>query len=93
MGKVTGFLEHGREDTAYRPKEDRLSDWKEVQQDPPVEAVQKQAARCMDCGIPFCNDGCPLGNIIPDWNDLAFRDKWEDAIVRLHSICLIVTGS
>jgi len=85
MGKVTGFLEYGREDTPYRPKEERLSDWKEVQQDPPVEAVQRQAARCMDCGIPFCNNGCPLGNIIPDWNDLAYRDKWEDAMVRLHS--------
>ncbi len=85
MGKVTGFLEHGREDTAYRPKEERLDDWNEVQTDPPVEQVQRQAARCMDCGIPFCNNGCPLGNIIPDWNDLAYRDKWEDAIARLHS--------
>jgi len=85
MGKVTGFLEHGREDTPYRPVEERLRDWNEVQADPPVEAVRRQAARCMDCGIPFCNDGCPLGNVIPDWNDLAFRDKWEDAIVRLHS--------
>ncbi|MBW2444733.1 MAG: glutamate synthase subunit beta [Deltaproteobacteria bacterium] len=85
MGKVTGFLEHGREDTSYRPKEERLADWNEVQQDPSVEAVQKQASRCMDCGIPFCNNGCPLGNIIPDWNDYAFRDKWEDAIARLHS--------
>ena len=85
MGKITGFLEYGREDTQYRPVEDRLDDWNEVQTDPPVEAVKKQAARCMDCGIPFCNNGCPLGNIIPDWNDLAFRDKWEDAIARLHS--------
>jgi glutamate synthase (NADPH/NADH) small chain len=85
MGKVTGFLEYGREDTPYRPVEERLSDWNEVQADPPVEAVQKQAARCMDCGIPFCNNGCPLGNLIPDWNDLAYRDKWEDAIARLHS--------
>ncbi len=85
MGKVTGFLEYGRENTPYRPVEERLEDWNEVQQDPPVEAVQKQAARCMDCGIPFCNNGCPLGNIIPDWNDFAFRDKWEDAIARLHS--------
>jgi glutamate synthase (NADPH/NADH) small chain len=85
MGKVTGFLEYGREDTPYRPVEERVRDWKEVQEDPPVEAVQKQAARCMDCGIPFCNNGCPLGNLIPDWNDLAYRDKWEDAIARLHS--------
>ncbi len=85
MGKVTGFLEYGREDTPYRPKEERLGDWNEVQQDPPVPAVQKQAARCMDCGIPFCNNGCPLGNLIPDWNDLSYRDKWEDALARLHS--------
>lgn len=85
MGKVTGFLEHGRVNTPYRPVDERLSDWREVQMDPPVAAVKTQAARCMDCGIPFCNDGCPLGNIIPDWNDLAYRDKWEDAIVRLHS--------
>jgi len=85
MGKVTGFLEYGREDTPFRPREERVEDWNEVQEDPPAEAVQRQAARCMDCGIPFCNNGCPLGNLIPDWNDLAFRDKWEDAMVRLHS--------
>jgi glutamate synthase (NADPH/NADH) small chain len=85
MGKVTGFLEHERQDTPYRPVDERLQDWNEVQVDPPVETVQRQAARCMDCGIPFCNNGCPLGNIIPDWNDLAFRDKWQDALARLHS--------
>ncbi len=85
MGKPTGFLEHGRENTPYRPVEERLRDWNEVQADPPVEQVQRQAARCMDCGIPFCNNGCPLGNIIPDWNDLVYRDKWEDALARLHS--------
>lgn len=85
MGKVTGFLEFGREDTPHRPVEERLGDWNEVQADPPVEAVQEQASRCMDCGVPFCNNGCPLGNIIPDWNDLAYRDKWQDALVRLHS--------
>lgn len=85
MGKPTGFLEFGRAETPYRPIEERVRDWREVQVDPPVERVQQQAARCMDCGIPFCNNGCPLGNIIPDWNDLAFRDKWEDALERLHS--------
>ncbi len=85
MGKVTGFLEYDRKNTSYRPVEDRLADWNEVQQDPPVEDVKTQAARCMDCGIPFCNNGCPLGNIIPDWNDLVFRDKWQDALMRLHS--------
>ncbi len=85
MGKATGFLEFGRADTPYRPVEERLRDWRDVQIDPPVEAVQEQAARCMDCGVPFCNSGCPLGNIIPDWNDLAYRDKWQDALTRLHS--------
>jgi glutamate synthase (NADPH/NADH) small chain len=85
MGKVTGFLEHGREDAVHRPVEDRVGDWREVQCDFTPEQATKQAARCMDCGIPFCNDGCPLGNIIPDWNDLVFRDKWEDALARLHS--------
>jgi glutamate synthase (NADPH/NADH) small chain len=85
MGKVTGFLEFGRKETPYRPVEERVRDWHEVQIDPPVEDVRQQAARCMDCGIPFCNTGCPLGNIIPDWNDFAYRDKWRDALERLHS--------
>jgi glutamate synthase (NADPH/NADH) small chain len=85
MGKVTGFIEFGRENTPYRPVEERLRDWHEVQLDPSPEQVKKQAARCMDCGIPLCNNGCPLGNIIPDWNDFAYRDKWQDALSRLHS--------
>ena len=85
MGKVTGFLEYRREDTPVRPVEERLEDWREVQKDFDVEQARTQGARCMDCGIPFCNSGCPLGNIIPDWNDLVYRDKWEDALTRLHS--------
>jgi len=85
MAKVTGFLDYGRENTPHRPPSERVRDWHEVQLDPSPEAVKKQAARCMDCGIPFCNNGCPLGNIIPDWNDLAYRDKWQDALARLHS--------
>ena len=85
MADPRGFLQHEREGTAYRPVEDRLADWKLVQEDFPPEKSREQAARCMDCGIPFCNDGCPLGNIIPDFNDLVFRDKWEDALARLHS--------
>ena len=85
MGKVTGFIEFGRENTPHRPVEERLRDWHEVQLDPSPEQVKKQAARCMDCGIPLCNNGCPLGNIIPDWNDFAYRDKWQDALSRLHS--------
>jgi glutamate synthase (NADPH/NADH) small chain len=85
MGKVTGFLEYERENAPYRPVGERLEDWRQVQLDPPLEQVRRQAARCMDCGIPFCNDGCPLGNIIPDWNDLVFLGKLEDALARLHS--------
>ena len=85
MAKVTGFLEYERTGTPYRPVEERLADYRLAQTDMLVEELQTQAARCMDCGIPFCNQGCPLGNIIPDWNDLAYRDKWEDALQRLHS--------
>ena len=85
MGDVRGFLKHKRESTHYRPVEERLRDWRCVQEDFPEEKTRTQAARCMDCGIPFCNQGCPLGNIIPDFNDLVFRDKWEDALARLHS--------
>ena len=85
MGDIRGFLKHQREDAGYRPVEERLKDWKEVQQDLDPEKTRAQAARCMDCGIPFCNNGCPLGNIIPDFNDLVFRDKWEDALHRLQS--------
>jgi glutamate synthase (NADPH/NADH) small chain len=85
MADVRGFLKYPRKGTAYRPVEQRLADWKCVQSDFTPEESRTQAARCMDCGIPFCNNGCPLGNIIPDFNDLVFRDKWEDALARLHS--------
>jgi glutamate synthase (NADPH/NADH) small chain len=63
----------------------RLRDWKEVYEEFPADVLHQQAGRCMDCGIPFCNNGCPLGNLIPDWNDLAYRDHWRDAIDRLHA--------
>ncbi len=85
MAKVTGFLEHPRKDTGYRPVEERVRDWHEVETDPPIESVRVQAARCMDCGVPFCNDGCPLGNIIPDWNDFVYRESMRKALDRLHS--------
>ena len=85
MGKVTGFLEYERETPTRRPVEERVNDWFEVYEDFPLEKVQKQGARCMDCGVPFCHTGCPLNNIIPDWNDLAFRGRWRDAIRVLHS--------
>ncbi len=80
MGKPTGFMEFAREVPKRRPVKKRLHDWLEVYQDFPPKHLQKQAARCMDCGIPFCHQGCPLGNIIPDWNDLVYRDLWREAI-------------
>jgi len=85
MGDVKGFLKHAREGTPYRSIDERTGDWKIVQEDFDREKSMIQASRCMDCGIPFCNNGCPLGNIIPDFNDLVFRGKWEDALSRLHS--------
>jgi glutamate synthase (NADPH) small chain len=85
MGDITGFLKHGRELPARRPVPVRLRDWKEVYESFPVEAAQEQGGRCMDCGIPFCHEGCPLGNLIPEWNDLVYRDDWSDAIERLHA--------
>ena len=85
MAKPTGFRECPRETPTRRPVDERVHDWLEVYEDFPVDHLKKQAARCMDCGIPFCHQGCPLGNIIPDWNDLVYRDKWRDAIDRLHA--------
>ena len=85
MGKVTGFIEWKRDKQPYRPVEERTHDWRQVMLPWPVEALRKQGARCMDCGIPFCHQGCPLGNLIPDWNDLVYRDRWHTAIDRLHA--------
>jgi glutamate synthase (NADPH/NADH) small chain len=85
VGKVTGFLEIKRTKWPTRPVAERLRDWKEVYLPFPDDELRRQAARCMDCGIPFCHQGCPLGNIIPDWNDLVYRDHWRDAIDRLHA--------
>jgi glutamate synthase (NADPH/NADH) small chain len=85
MGEATGFLKWARETPTRRAVPVRLRDWKEVYETFPSEALQIQAGRCMDCGIPFCNNGCPLGNLIPDWNDLVYRDHWRDAIDRLHA--------
>jgi glutamate synthase (NADPH/NADH) small chain len=85
MGDISGFLKYGRVLPARRPVPVRLRDWKEVYEPLPVETAQQQGARCMDCGIPFCHEGCPLGNLIPEWNDLVYRDDWSDAIERLHA--------
>ena len=85
MGKATGFIEYGREQQPYRPVPERLADWKQVMAPWPVEPLKTQASRCMDCGIPFCHQGCPLGNLVPDWNDLVYRDQWLEALHRLHA--------
>src|ERR1700728_4498669 len=85
MGDMTGFVKSQRKSPARRPVPVRLRDWKEVYEPFPVEAARDQGALCMDCGIPFCHEGCPLGNLIPEWNDLVYRDDWSEAIERLHA--------
>jgi glutamate synthase (NADPH/NADH) small chain len=85
MGKITGFKEIEREVPERRPVAERINDWFEVYQPFSDEKVRSQGARCMDCGVPFCHTGCPLTNLIPDWNDLVYRDRWRDAIRALHA--------
>jgi glutamate synthase (NADPH/NADH) small chain len=84
MGKITGFMEIKRETPQRRPVGERVTDWREYELKMPDDKLVQQGARCMDCGIPFCHKGCPLGNIIPDWNDLIYRGHWREAIDRLH---------
>jgi glutamate synthase (NADPH/NADH) small chain len=83
MGNPTGFIEHTRELPTRRPVELRILDWEEVYQEFPEDKLRVQGARCMDCGIPFCHNGCPLGNIIPEWNDLVYKNRWADALEML----------
>ena len=85
MGKPTGFIEIQRKKHPTRPVDERLRDWREVYLPYPKTDLQMQGARCMDCGIPFCHQGCPLGNLIPDWNDFVYRDRWQAALERLHT--------
>jgi len=85
MGKVTGFLEIQREQPTRRKVEERVKDWLEIYEPFPEEKQREQGARCMDCGVPFCHTGCPVNNIIPDWNDLVYNGRWEEAIRRLHA--------
>ena len=85
MGKITGFIEFEREKVHKEPVATRLKHWREFEEKTPDDVLRTQGARCMDCGIPFCHKGCPLGNIIPDWNDLVYRGRWREAIERLHS--------
>ena len=85
MGEPTGFLKWDRQTPKRRRIPVRVQDWKEVYEPFAIEELTRQAGRCMDCGIPFCNNGCPLGNLIPDWNDLVYHGNWQDAIERLHA--------
>jgi glutamate synthase (NADPH/NADH) small chain len=85
LGKVTGFMEYAREAPSTRPITERVNDWLEVVEPFPAEKVSTQGARCMACGVPFCHAGCPLNNLVPDWNELAYRGRWRAAIRRLHA--------
>jgi len=85
MGKTTGFMEYTRELPQRRPVSERVNDWFEIYRAFPEDNIRQQGARCMDCGVPFCHNGCPVNNIIPDWNDLVFRGRWKEAIRVLHS--------
>jgi glutamate synthase (NADPH/NADH) small chain len=84
MGKLRGFMEHGRRPAPERDPRARIGDFREFVGTLPVVDIREQAARCMECGVPFCHHGCPLGNLIPDWNDLVYRDRWREAIDQLH---------
>jgi glutamate synthase (NADPH/NADH) small chain len=85
MGKDTGFLEYGRELASRRPVTQRVNDWFEIYLDFPEPKLRTQGARCMDCGVPFCHTGCPVNNLIPDWNDLVYRGRWKEAVRQLHA--------
>src|ERR1700686_3133361 len=85
MGKTTGFMDYSRELAPRRPVAERVNDWFEIYQNFPEEKLRKQGARCMDCGVPFCQTGCPVSNLIPDWNDLVYRGRWKDAVRQLHA--------
>src|SRR3954463_764746 len=85
MGKVTGFIEYQRETPGRRPPSERVQDWFEIYEPLPEDKIRKQGARCMDCGVPFCHTGCPVSNIIPDWNDLVWHGRWHEANRVLHA--------
>src|SRR3954447_18897274 len=85
MADPQGFLKLDRRTPTRRPVDVRIRDWKEVYEDFPTKDLEAQASRCMDCGIPFCHNGCPLGNLVPEWNDLVYKDDWAGAIERLHA--------
>ena len=85
MGKPTGFMDYAREHAQRRPVTQRVNDWFEIYLNFPEEKLRQQGARCMDCGVPFCHTGCPVNNIIPDWNDLVYRGRWKQALRQLHA--------
>jgi len=85
MGKITGFMEVRRELPGKSPVSERVGHYREFDHPFPNDKLREQGSRCMDCGVPFCHNGCPLGNVIPDWNDLVYRDHWREAIVALHA--------
>ena len=85
MGKTTGFIDYSRELAPRRAVFERVNDWFEIYQDFPEEQLRKQGARCMDCGVPFCQTGCPVNNLIPDWNDHVYRGNWKEALRQLHA--------
>ena len=84
MGKVTGFMEFDRLDRGYAPVDERTQHYKEFLIPLENNELQKQSARCMDCGIPYCHNGCPVNNLIPDWNDLVYEGNWKAALETLH---------
>lgn len=85
MGSPTGFLEVSRLTSRYRPVEERVRDWREFELPMAADALREQSSRCMDCGVPFCHKGCPLGNVIPEWNDLVYKGRWREASEALHA--------
>ena len=85
MGKITGFLDYSRELAPRRPATQRVNDWFEIYTDFHEPKLREQASRCMDCGVPFCHTGCPVNNLIPDWNDLVYKGRWQEAVRQLHS--------
>src|SRR5947209_19561854 len=84
MGDTKGFMKYDRQEYKKQPVPDRVKHFKEFIALPDDKELREQGARCMDCGVPFCQNGCPIGNIIPDWNDLVYKDRWQEAIERLH---------
>ncbi|HEY5191684.1 MAG TPA: NAD(P)-binding protein, partial [Candidatus Deferrimicrobium sp.] len=95
MAKPTGFMEHDREEPTHRPVTERVGDYREIEELLPEDGIYRQAARCMDCGIPFCHSyGCPVKNRIPDWNDMVYRKNWRKALDLLHATCNLpeITG-